>query len=58
MVEVSPDVSDALGVHDVDVVVLAEELSGRGELGFAGRGHKSGHYLNSILSTFHNQGSV
>ena len=39
MVEVSSDVSDALGVHDVNVVVLPEELPGGGELGFAGRGH-------------------
>ena len=39
MVEVPSDVSDALGVHDVNVVVLPEELPGGRELGFAGREH-------------------
>ena len=48
MVEVSSDVSDALGVHDVNVVVLPEELPGGRELGFAGRRHTD-LVTNSII---------
>ena len=37
MVEVPADVADALGVHDVHVLVFAVQLPGRGELGLLAR---------------------
>ena len=37
VVEVAADVADAFCVHDVHVLVFAEKLPGRGELGLRGR---------------------
>ena len=58
MVEVSSDVSDALGVHDVNVVVLPKELPGGGELGFAGRGHTQVWSLTQFYSVGFSQSRI